>query len=421
MQAVKILKRIGITLLCVGISAYLIFQTFRKPGADIETQRADYTTRLETVETDTYVLRNEILLYPPSTGIVDFLVPNATRVAIDQKIANIYVNGTDMSQRLRAFQLENKLDILKRSNVNTDYVFTSVEKIDEQVQGYYLDLLKRNSERSASDIRTGSNEMLVLLNKRQVITRAQGSFTSAISTISSELETLKAQLYTPAAGYAGSVYSPDIGTVFTYVDGYESLFTKSAVDNMSVEFYNKLIASSPDEAIKNGAIGKLATDFDWYMMCKLDRDKALLFEKDKNYKIIYPYSADQKLSCSLYQKVERTDSDEVILIFKTILTPPDFDYSRKQTVQIVLSEISGLRVPINALRLVDGVQGVYVLEKGNTVVFKPIPQRDMLEKFENYYIISEPNPEEEDSSTKLALYDDIIVSGKDLYDGMIIE
>ena len=85
---------------------------------------------------------------------------------------------------------------------------------------------------------------------------------------------------------------------------------------------------------------------------------------------------------------------------------------RTGNIAIVKDEYEGIRVPSTALRVVDSVTGVYVVS-GMEAKFVAI---DIIHSTEDYSICA-PNTSD---SSKLRLYDEIIVKGKNLYDGKII-
>ena len=79
---------------------------------------------------------------------------------------------------------------------------------------------------------------------------------------------------------------------------------------------------------------------------------------------------------------------------------------------------TGYKVPASAIRVIDGVQGVYILS-GSTVRFKKIIP---LAEIDGYFIVEEQDTMSEDSlSNYLGYCDLVITSGKDLYDGKVIE
>jgi hypothetical protein len=126
----------------------------------------------------------------------------------------------------------------------------------------------------------------------------------------------------------------------------------------------------------------------------------------------------------LIRQIDSAASNEVILIFETNFIPFDFDFSRKQTVQIVFNEITGIKVPEEALHVVtmeDGTaaEGVFV-RHNNLIVFRELPRHESLGKFNGYYLYLEPSKRGEGGGT-LQLYEEIIIEGRNLYDGRVIE
>ena len=79
---------------------------------------------------------------------------------------------------------------------------------------------------------------------------------------------------------------------------------------------------------------------------------------------------------------------------------------------VVKKEYSGLKVPRSALRVVDSKRGVYVLT-GMQVKFVEV---NVLFTYGDYMICEKQTSD----STVLRLYDEVIVKGKNLYDGKII-
>jgi len=104
----------------------------------------------------------------------------------------------------------------------------------------------------------------------------------------------------------------------------------------------------------------------------------------------------------------------VVLVFLIEEIPTDFDYTRHQNIRISYREYTGLSVPKGALRIVNGTEGVYVLS-GNQVEFK---KTEIIHTGESLYICT---PADWQHREFLALHDRIIVSGKDLYVGKIVD
>jgi len=78
---------------------------------------------------------------------------------------------------------------------------------------------------------------------------------------------------------------------------------------------------------------------------------------------------------------------------------------------IVLKAYSGLQVNSKAVRFVDKQMGVYVLS-GSVINFVPVK---VVYSTDSYYIC-----EAGTTGVRLKLYDEVIIKGKNLYDGKVI-
>ena len=133
----------------------------------------------------------------------------------------------------------------------------------------------------------------------------------------------------------------------------------------------------------------------------------------------FPYNEDVIIDMTLTSIQTDPASGKAALVFKTMVMPDGFKYLRKQTVEIIEASYTGYKVPVSAVRNVDGNDGVYVLN-GNIIRFKLI---DIITDQDGYYIVKQQLSylDDKDYAKKLGLYEMIIVSGKDLYDGKIVK
>ena len=100
-----------------------------------------------------------------------------------------------------------------------------------------------------------------------------------------------------------------------------------------------------------------------------------------------------------------------------IEVPNDFDYTRKQTIQIVKSSVRGVTFPKTALRIKDGVQGVFVVT-GNMVEFRKV---EIIETTDSQYLSAIKSRADDPNSEFLTKHDRVITEGKDLYVGKILD
>ena len=105
-------------------------------------------------------------------------------------------------------------------------------------------------------------------------------------------------------------------------------------------------------------------------------------------------------------------SSSAVVIFACSEMNSELASMRSGPMTIVKQEYSGLKVPSSALRVVDSKRGVYVLT-GMQVKFVEV---NVLYKNDSYMICEKQTSDD----TVLRLYDEVIVKGKNLYDGKIV-
>ena len=105
-----------------------------------------------------------------------------------------------------------------------------------------------------------------------------------------------------------------------------------------------------------------------------------------------------------------------LVIFSCDRLPSDFSLTRRQNVRITVESMSGIYVPRDVTVRVDGDRGVYIL-RGNVVYFRYI---DILYEGTDYYLVRDGIVDEE-GFVYLQVNDLIIQSGKNLFDGRVLD
>ena len=284
--------------------------------------------------------------------------------------------------------------------------------IDSKIQNYYYLIHQSTLLGNYSNLTKRRDELLTLINKRRILTGVTTGYSDRIESLTAERALLSAGQDT----IAESVEAPYAGYFYSTTDGYESTFSASKVESLTLAEFDKMLSSQPTR-YSDRAVGKMVSDFNWYIVCETTRDSLRYFTKGYSYYVNFPYNDDISIKMTLSNVVSEVGSDRVLLVLETERIPEDFSFRRMQPVELVRSSYTGYRVPISAARLVDGKQGVYIMI-GNTIEFREI---DILLEMDGYYIVAEQDPvNDPDYASKLGLYDQIVVSGKNLYDGKLI-
>lgn len=413
----KYLKNIAVYLLSAILSilviAYIVYHLVNSFSQDVETMAADIVTVSETYNADAYIFRNEKVLYSQNQGSINFLFDDGTMVRRGAAVANIYANTNTEEIEAQVSELERQIAILENSGIAKDVTLTDSASVDAQIDSLYYTIQQKLNSGDIDYVLRRKDELLTLLNKRQLVLKAVGSFDSQLA----ELKSQKLSLTSSLGGSSETVSTDVSGYLYSDVDGYEDIFTLDAADTFSLEDFHGIINAEPDTGSQR-AVGKIVTDYVWYIACEIPSVQQQYYKVGNSYTVRFPYSGDEEVPMELSRIVTSSEEDSIVLVFSTGSVPEGFNFLRKQSVEIVQQSYTGYRVPVSCVRILDGKQGVFI-KTGNIATFREISP---LVEIDGYFIVAEQDKvNDENYASKLGMYDLIIVKGKNLYENKIIQ
>lgn len=428
----KYLKRVALYMLSVigalGLIFYIIYHLVDGFTTDITTVTAELTTRQSIVSGDGYIFRDEKYVTASYSGTVNYIVRDGEKVSVDAPLAEVFSDSSGYSIRSELLSIEKRLSIINKSKVNSALTSPDTSSIDRQIADNYHSILSKIAEGKFSHAMRTSENLLIQMSKRQMIT-GEGVDLSVIET---SLTSRKNSLTSQLTGRSETVTASEGGYFFIGIDGYENIFSMNELENLTVSSFYSIISKDPVETTQgNGAtpIGKLLKSYKWYIALPMKKEEALDFSVGDTHTAIFSYNYDAELPVKVEKVLTEVSDDRAVVVFSCGMMPPSFNYLRAQAISVVTAEETGLRVPKTSVRMIDGVKGVYTLY-GSTVVFKRI---NILLETDGYYIVSAEKPSDSEETADITgtdgfvaayapyikLYDQIIVSGRDLKDGMV--
>lgn len=459
----RILKAAAAAAGCVFLIIYVYRQVIGVSSEKLETENAFAVSYEKTVSGTGYILRSERVLDPVQRGAVFPAVKDGEKVSAGSLVANVYKSEADAGSVARLNEIDEKLSILESSIVDQEFFSADVAKLEQDKNEILRSILKSKTENDYAACIQRKKQLLISMNKLSSV-KTGTSFSDEIAALTDE----RSKIASARGAVYGGIFAPVSGHYTGVTDGYEKIFLPELLPEMTISEFEQMIAREPDSTLAAANAGKLITDSRWYLCCELQKSETVPFSVGTVYAVQFPYAADLSLKMELYRVISETDRNEVVLIFTTDEMPQDFSYARMQKIEIVSESYTGLRVPKAAMRkLHDELDGVYILV-GETVRFRRV---EVIYEIDDYYIVrSESEAEKEknaadsgsaagnggsaagdggstagDSGSEvpappesaadagastdadaaenyryISLYDNVIVRGKDLYDGKSI-
>lgn len=408
----KYLKKVATYIITAVVSllfiAYIIYHLWGEYNTEVSTVPAEYVTMEQSLTVDAYILRDETVLYADSAGTVDYAFDDGDKVSAGDRVATVYADG-DIGARL--IDIDSRISVLERSKVDSSVV-SDTATVDSKIDSVYYRMLGKIKGGDLDSSMSLTSDIVVLLNKRALITNSVDSYDDAIAALRSERDEISASSDTTE-----DIVTDKAGYFYSQTDGYEGVYSSRNIDEMQLENYDMLASAMPNVSVYESgrhSVGKIVTDYRWYVVCTVSTAEYRTISLERSsYNAVFPASDDRRVEMKLYKVVNPADDDRVLLIFYSSEMPDGFDYSHNQTVELITAEYSGYKVPASAVTIQDGKKGVFVLDS-SVVGFKeivPLFERD------GWIVCEEHDASDESQAGRLSLYDFVITGGKDLYDG----
>lgn len=407
MKQGAVLNRIVMLLFLAAILLYFggaAWRSFRDPYPTVQA----YSYQVDdTAETTGYLVRRERVL-TGSGGVVRLLPAEGEKVAVGATVAMLYADEASVERSDRLEALTTQAEQLSAAIAGAE-----VQSQSGQEAADALADLRASVE--AEDFTRLESQTLAL---RSVVYRQMQRYGStdelsaALASVQQEIETLKTQ----TAQAIDRVTVSQSGIFSGEVDGYETILTPDALEALTPSALDALAgrAAPADPA----ALGKLITGNKWYFVCSLD--EAVAGRLTEGGSVTARFSRDW--SGEVKMTVERIGAPEngrTAVVLSSCRFLSDVTLLRQQTVDLVFSRRSGIRVPAQAVRMEEGVTGVYV-QVGVKAEFKPV---EVLAQGEDYYLV-QPRQEENAAASQqkkaLRAGDLVIVASREIWDGKVV-
>ncbi|MBQ4603607.1 MAG: hypothetical protein IJB16_03300 [Clostridia bacterium] len=377
-----------------------------------DTQTAYEQTVLDTMDAEMYIIRDETILNKASTGVIVPLAENAERVSKGSAIAASFPSETAAENYVKVQSLNKKLDAYQKIDSQLKLANIDIDKLTDEIDSEFELMLNAAYNNDFSKLSEHKLSFSEKLSRKQISFGVDVNCSEKIAEIQNEISALN------STGNPSEIISAEeSGYYVSKLDGYENVLTCNDVDSLTPEMLEKAFSGKKSE-ISDASIGKIIDGYNWYIAAVIDSAEAGSFSKGKNVRLMFDESGENQVK-TVVHAVKNFDSSKTLVVFRCNLMNEELTSLRKVEGKIIMNEYTGLKVSRDAVRLdEDGNSGVYV-RIGNMVNFRSI---NIVYSEDSYVIAVKPTKDSgiKLNHTHLKLYDEIIISGKELSDGMVI-
>ena len=400
MKGNTILK-LMLALLAIVFVVHQLYAGLYKP---IVTESAEYSEMVDGLNITGMIIRNEQTVKSDTNGVLHFVAADGSRVAKNGIIANVYdsENASIVVSEIESVQTQiaNMEDLQSTNN----YEAADLELINSKVRASLNTLIIDSSCGNFAGTAPDAEALLQNINRRQIATGVVADFSGQLAALNARFTELNASL--PAV--KGKIYSAESGYFVSKADGFEEVLTGKSLDSITPKSLNSIEAKT----VESNVIGKIVSDYEWYIAATVSLNDSLKHKVGDTLKLRISLKSSPILSVTVKQINMSDSSSDAVIVFSCNQMDSALAAMRSGPMTIISASYSGLKVKQSALRMKGTKTGVYVVS-GMQIHFVPVK---VLYKTSDYIICEQ----QQTSDTVLRLYDEVVVKGKNLYDGKII-
>ena len=411
--------RVMIAILCLGVVAYVAATFIRDWEEPLVTAHAYAYTQDVGMEATGLLIRRETVLSDAAGSYVDHVLSEGEKAAAGQAVALLYSDPAALTTRQSIRALSAEIEQLENALASGTQT-VNVSRLDAQVLSSITALRGLAARGDLTTLEEYTLNLRTLVFKRDYAygdTAAAGQLAALIE----DRQAQRRQLISSLNQVSRTVHAPASGVFSGSVDGWENVVSPDMLDGLTAESLSALLAQTPSP--QAGAVGKLITNSTWYFAALLPGTDTGL-QSGKTYTINFTGDYYGQIP----MKLERValEGGQTLAIFSCRTHMADTTLLRVQTVDVIIRQIEGIRVPRKALRIetetvTDG--DGFTREVNHYKVYTVIRSQAQAQEVEvlytddDFYLVRSVD---ETASNRLRAGDEVILSSSGIYDGKVV-
>lgn len=390
-------KPLKIVLLVIILAT--LISTISYCSAPYDTETAHSITVRQSVTGSGFILRTETPVENVTNGVFESNVKDGERVSKGSSVGVVISGNLNDKLAGELADVTKRIEEIKES----DSIANIYSSDEARVFSAMKDLT--SSIRSSAYV---ENYAIAAESTTTLNTLLQKKYSAENNSRADQLlVSLEEQKYTleqQLGGIREEILAPASGYFYTTLDGLEKVGNEAKISSLSPVEINEFSQIMKDYK-KDSSVAKVTDTYVWYLAAAIPQAEASQLKAGSSVRI----SIDESPLVNATVLAVNTDATgEAAIIIKCNRNIVGIYEKRTAEFEICINEYQGLYVPAAAIRVVNGVTGVYTINSNKSVSFKCT---DILYQADEYYIVkSSYTPPEDIKFKPLKLYDDILVN-----------
>lgn len=388
----------------VLIVLFVVIQFYKVTHIELKTQTATVSTVYDKVSSEALFIRDESVVEKSATGVTVPCFEDGDKINVKGNVAMQFSSSKAAANYSKYTDLTNQIKYYQTLEAQTVGQSANLETINEDIEQKVINYADGVCKNKIGDT---AEELDSVLVRRQLIIGEDVDLLSIIENLRD-----KRNSYSSFSKPDKYIKADESGVFSSYTDGYENIIDFDKAEETSAkEFKSALKAVDKSQDVGNN-IGKLVTSYTWYVQTLVSTDAIKNLENGDYVNIVLKDDVSREFKAEIVSGADVSlGQKETLLILKLNEMDADIAKLRKAEIEIRRKTYEGIKISSEALHVVDGKKGVYVL------IASQIKFREVNVIYsDDDYVLAEYDESNTDS---IHLYDKIITQGKDLKDGKV--
>lgn len=388
----------------VLIVLFVVIQFYKVTHIELKTQTATISTVYDKVSSEALFIRDESVVEKSPSGVTVACFQDGDKINVNGNVAMQFSSSKAAANYSKYAELTKQIKYYQTLEAQTVGQSADLETINEDIEQKVINYADGLAKNRIGDTAEDLDSVLV---RRQLIIGEDVNLLSIIENLRDQRNNY--QSYSKPDRY---IKTDKSGVFSSYTDGYENLIDYSKAEETTIDgFKSALKAVDKTQNVSNN-IGKLVTSYTWYVQTLVSADTVKNLENGDYVNIVLKDDTSKSFKAEIVNGAEiALGQKETLLVLKLNEMDADIAKLRKAEIEIRRNNYEGIKVPSEALHVLDGKKGVYVLI-ASQVKFREVN----VIYSDDDYVLAEYDESNEKS---IHLYDKIITQGKDLKDGKV--
>lgn len=351
------MKKFFIIVLGIAVAA-MVGYGVNYALSPVKTQKLEYITQEDAINTNGFIVRDEWVMYTRSAGTVYHSVSEGNRVSKDSNIGSLFYGDVSEDSIKELKVVDNKIKKAESDESVHSLSDLDATNVESSIYRRENDIIDASQE----------NDILSIARYKRDINSLRANNGLSAGTLDA-LGAQKEQILETIGVLKDDIYAQISGVFTSYVDGYETSLVPAEIDNYDVPYFESLSQSPKMRKISSrvdagGEVCKIVNNHVWYVMMSIPANTLEGRNVGDHVKMRFNNMADALVNGNISSISDEHNGRRIVTVKCPEYLESAFSY-RLVDVDLIFESFNGYKIPVHAVRTEDSGKQKVICINGN--------------------------------------------------------